>query len=108
MKLKDIIKNCIVESTTDMDLIKQEVFMKDHEFIRKWYKESPENIENLLNKLKDFKEFTKKIIRSMSRSMFGSIYKKDLIWIDIKIGHLESILKQKKINGPDFIRDDWK
>lgn len=90
-----------------LDEFREEIYMDDSKFVRKWWKEPVEKAEQMLDNLNKAAELNDKLLKGMGRNVVRSLYKKQKLWISFKVKFLTQIVTSKQGN-PDFIPDDWK
>jgi hypothetical protein len=106
IKLKHLFDN-IVDKNPEDDL-KNEIYMDDGKFLRKWWKKSVNEVEEMLKKIQILSDRNKTLVKSIRKNIAASIYKKEGLWINGKLKYLEQILKLKQNNGDQFIPQEWR
>jgi len=105
IKLKELFDK-IVDKNPEDDL-KNEIYMDDGKFLRKWWKKSVDEIEEMLEKMHLLSDRNKAFVKSIGKNIAASIYKKEGLWINGKLKYLIDILKSKQTN-PSYIPDQFK
>ena len=90
-----------------LDNLKDEIFMDDSLFLRKWWRESVDNVNNMIFQLEKASELNRRLMKATYKSGNArQIFKKSQLWINGKIKYLKTIL-QKKQTDPNFIPDQF-
>jgi len=100
-----LLKQLIFENV--LDDLKDEIYMDDSLFLRKWWRESVDNINNILSQFEKASELNRRLLKVMyKRGNAKQIFKKRQLWIDDKIKYLRSILQKKRVDL-NFIPDQF-